>query len=217
MEKPDRPGGQPVRLFKSDFLEFFTHVHPAAVLAVWIPVVVLFLFLAIKNLGPGRIGEIAPCILGGLFLWTLVEYGLHRFVFHHKPKTPYGERISFLFHGVHHAQPLVKTRLVMPPAVSVSLGTGLFALYALAGIGLWGSPGWTYAVFAGSVLGYLCYDMLHYSTHHFRLRSPILRYLRRYHMHHHVQTPNLRFGVTSPLWDAVFGTMPRGRETRTSK
>jgi sterol desaturase/sphingolipid hydroxylase (fatty acid hydroxylase superfamily) len=50
--------------------------------------------------------------------------------------------------------------------------------------------------------------MIHYGTHHIQMRKGYFRMVRQQHMHHHFQTPNKRFGVSSPLWDYVFGTMP---------
>jgi sterol desaturase/sphingolipid hydroxylase (fatty acid hydroxylase superfamily) len=52
------------------------------------------------------------------------------------------------------------------------------------------------------------YDLTHYATHHFPMRGGYAKFLKRYHMQHHYKTPNQRFGVSSPLWDWVFGTMP---------
>ena len=69
--------------------------------------------------------------LAGLFLWTFAEYTLHRFLFHHKPTSPRQERIFFLFHGIHHAQPQVKTRLVMPFPVSIPMALLFFGLFYL--------------------------------------------------------------------------------------
>jgi sterol desaturase/sphingolipid hydroxylase (fatty acid hydroxylase superfamily) len=206
---------EPIRLFRSDFLESFTHIHPAVVLSVWVPVVAAFLTAAIVR--AARTGAASAALyiplgyLAGLFLWTLVEYLLHRFVFHFKPRTPRQERISFLVHGVHHAQPMEKTRLVMPPAVSVPLALLFYGLFWLVIGLLMGRPAWVAPLFAGLVSGYIAYDMLHYSTHHFRLRPAALRFLRSHHMRHHAGTWNDRFGVSSPLWDYVFGTMPADR------
>jgi sterol desaturase/sphingolipid hydroxylase (fatty acid hydroxylase superfamily) len=133
---------------------------------------------------------------------------VHRFVFHFPPRTPWQERLSFLFHGVHHAQPRSKTRLVMPPMVSVPLALLFYALFYLVVVVLLGVPHWLPALFAGFVSGYLAYDMLHYAMHHAPMRARPLKYVRRYHMLHHTQTPGRRFGVSSPLWDWVFGTKP---------
>jgi sterol desaturase/sphingolipid hydroxylase (fatty acid hydroxylase superfamily) len=139
----------------------------------------------------------------------LAEYTLHRFVFHFRPRSPWQERVSFLFHGVHHAQPMSKTRLVMPPALSIPLACLFYSLFWLIISVFLGAPRWVLPVFSGTVMGYVIYDMIHYSTHHFRVRWRWWVYIRRFHLRHHTQTPSLRFGVTSPLWDIVFGTMPR--------
>lgn len=197
----------PIRLFKSDFLEFFTHISPVTVLIIWVPVAVYFLYRAAAALGPGAgWGHIPAGFLLGIVIWTFAEYMLHRFVFHYEPKTERQEKIFFLFHGVHHAQPQLKTRLVMPPVVSIPLAFLFYGLYYLVVAVLLGAPQWVAPLFSGFVVGYLIYDMTHYATHHFPMRSGYLKYLKRYHMMHHYKTPNQRFGVSSPLWDFVFGT-----------
>jgi sterol desaturase/sphingolipid hydroxylase (fatty acid hydroxylase superfamily) len=202
----------PIRLFRSDFLEFFTHISPVVVVLIWLPVAVFFIARPILFwAGPGFPLYIPTAILIGVFLWTFAEYTLHRFVFHFRARSPWQERVIFLFHGVHHAQPQCKTRLVMPPAVSIPMALVSYGLiYGLVGVGL-RSPHWIDPLFAGFILGYLMYDMIHYATHHFPMRSGVLKYLKRYHMQHHYKTPDQRFGVSSPLWDAVFGTMPEAK------
>jgi sterol desaturase/sphingolipid hydroxylase (fatty acid hydroxylase superfamily) len=200
---------EPIRLFKSDFLEFFTHIHPAVVLAIWLPVAAAFLAVAIVGRRAGLSPLYIPAgFLVGLFVWTLAEYTLHRFVFHFPPRTPWQERLSFLIHGVHHAQPMSKTRLVMPPPVSIPLALLFYGFFYLVLGVLLGVRHWVAPLFSGFITGYLIYDMLHYSTHHFRLSFRVWQFLRQHHMRHHSQTPNMRFGVSSPLWDIVFGTMP---------
>jgi len=201
----------PIRLFKSDLLEFFTHIHPVVVLVIYVPVAVFFLVTAIISQPPVSISKaiyIPVGLLIGLFLWTFTEYTLHRFVFHFRPRAPWQERMAFLFHGVHHAQPKMKTRLVMPPPVSIPLALLFYAaFYLILDIAL-GIPYWIPPTFAGFITGYLIYDMTHYATHHWAMRSGYLKFLKRYHMQHHYKTPDKRFGVSSPLWDTVFGTKP---------
>ena len=198
-----------VRLFKSDFLEFFSHIHPATILVIWIPVIGFFGFLSFR-LAPPEINLLLylPLFLGGLLLWTFMEYILHRFVFHFHAATERGKRISFLFHGIHHAEPMDKTRLVMPPAVSIPLGGFFFAVFYLVFGVIAGRAHLLYPAFTGFALGYLLYDVTHYSLHHFTIRSGYLQAVRKNHMRHHAAEPDRRFGVTSNLWDYVFGTMP---------
>jgi sterol desaturase/sphingolipid hydroxylase (fatty acid hydroxylase superfamily) len=195
----------PIRLFKSDFLEFFTHITPQAIVVIWSPVIVLFLIAAVQQ-GAGLI--ILPAFVLGLFIWSFAEYTLHRFVFHFPPRTPTMERIVFLFHGVHHAQPNLKTRLVMPPVVSVPLAFVFYGLFTLIFGTLLNAPLWVVPTFAGTLTGYLIYDLTHYATHHWPLHNRYYKFLKKHHMLHHFKTEDARFGVTSPVWDYVFKTMP---------
>jgi sterol desaturase/sphingolipid hydroxylase (fatty acid hydroxylase superfamily) len=199
----------PIRLFKSDLLEFFTHIHPGAVVALWLPVILGFLAWAAAAPAPGRAVFIPACWVTGVFLWTLVEYCLHRFLFHYEARTEAGRRIFYLFHGVHHAQPMCKSRLVMPFVLSIPLGLLFYGAFDLVVGVIAGRSAWVAPLFAGIVSGYLAYDMMHYASHHFRLKSPLLKAIRKSHMQHHGSTHDMRFGVSSPLWDYVFGTMPR--------
>ena len=192
-----------IRLFQSDFLEFFTHISPVAIIVVWVPVTVILLYLAARVTA---LATILAAFLIGLFLWTLGEYTLHRFLFHYNARSEKAKRIFFLFHGVHHAQPQDKTRLVMPFPVSIPLALVFYGLfYLILGV-LLKAPQWVNPLTAGFMVGYLAYDLTHYATHHFPMRSGYAKYLKRYHMAHHYKDPNTRYGVSSPLWDFVFRT-----------
>jgi sterol desaturase/sphingolipid hydroxylase (fatty acid hydroxylase superfamily) len=207
----------PIRLFKSNYLEFFTHIHPAVIVIIWLPVAIYFMTRAVLTRAAGVSALYLPAgFLFGLFLWTFTEYTLHRFVFHYEPRTPLQERIIFLFHGIHHAQPQCITRLVMPPAVSIPGGLIYFGLLNLILGTLLGIPQWIGPIISGLVSGYLVYDLTHYATHHFPMRHGFLKFLKRYHMQHHYKTPKQRFGVSSPLWDLVFGTYPQ-KESRAAE
>jgi dihydroceramide fatty acyl 2-hydroxylase len=198
---------QSIRLFKSDFLEFFTHISPVTILVLWLPLTAFLLVKAVQAAPAGIFPWYIPgAFVMGLFLWTFGEYTLHRFLFHYKAKTPQTERIFFLFHGVHHATPQDKTRLVMPFPVSIPMGLIYYGLITLILGGLLKIPQWIYPLAAGTVAGYLTYDLVHYATHHFPMRRGYAKYIKRYHMAHHYKSPDTRFGVSSPLWDWVFGT-----------
>lgn len=192
-----------IRLFQSDFLEFFTHISPVTIVVIWGPVTVLLLYLSAQTATPG---VLLGAFFLGLFLWTLGEYTLHRFLFHYEAKSERAKRIFFLFHGVHHAQPQDKTRLVMPLPVSIPLALVFYGLFYLVFAVLLKAPQWVNPLTAGFMVGYLIYDLTHYATHHFPMRSGYAKYIKRYHMAHHYKDPNTRYGVSSPLWDWVFGT-----------
>ncbi len=197
-----------MRIFESDFLEAFTHISPVTIVIVWVPVVI-YLFVRALLAAPDT--QFPFYILGGavvgLFLWSAAEYLLHRFLFHYEPGNPRLERLFFLFHGVHHEQPQDKTRLVMPLAVSIPLAVIFYGLYHVLFATALNAPHWVDPVMGGFIIGYLIYDLIHYATHHFPMRSKVAKYLKRHHMIHHYKRPDLRYGVSSPLWDWVFGTL----------
>jgi sterol desaturase/sphingolipid hydroxylase (fatty acid hydroxylase superfamily) len=195
------------KMFENPFLDFFSRTHWLAVPIVWLPVVAALVGTAFAR-GVAWYVTVGAFALGTA-VWTLTEYALHRTAFHWVPATSWGPRFHFLVHGVHHDFEKDPYRLVMPPAVSIALGLlfyGLFrgaaALLGLAGI----DGGWHLGGFAGFVLGYVVYDCTHYMLHHWRPRSRRMKRLRAHHMNHHHNHPDRRFGVSTTLWDRVFGT-----------
>ncbi|MDD5361122.1 MAG: sterol desaturase family protein [Ignavibacteria bacterium] len=189
-----------VRLFKNPVLEYFSHIHPAMPIIVYIPVVAIILFFAYTYT---TITNIIAFFAGGIVLWSLFEYVFHRFVFHYNPKTDFGKRIHFLSHGVHHDYPRDRTRLVMPLLVSVPLAIIFyFIFYYVFG------PVFYLPIFAGFIFGYVCYDSIHYATHHIKLPGKAGSYIKEYHLKHHYVNPDSAYGVSSPLWDFVFMTVP---------
>lgn len=187
------------RMFKSDFLEFFSKVHPATPAVVYLPVVTFSIYMASQVSGLGALGIVWRVGVGYL-MWTLLEYWLHRLVFHLPHEGPITKKIYFYVHGVHHDYPYDHHRLVMPLAVSVGLATLFFGLFSA----IWGVMMWPY--FAGLALGYVLYDTIHWYTHAGKPKNRILKALRRKHMIHHFKDDDVWFGVSCPWWDYVFGT-----------
>jgi sterol desaturase/sphingolipid hydroxylase (fatty acid hydroxylase superfamily) len=185
-------------MFRSPLLDFFSRVHPSVPLIIFVPVIVL---LEAWSLSKVSVAATLGLTVAGYGVWTLLEYWLHRVVFHFEPEQGIGARLHWIIHGVHHDHPNDPLRLVMPPAVSVPLAAALFGLFELiAGPRL--APGLS----AGLFIGYLAYDMLHYYVHHFRPRGRIGRTLRELHMRHHFQDHTRGYGVSAPYWDHVFRT-----------
>lgn len=197
---------QSIRLFDNPLLEALSHVHPIMPLLVWLPVAAWLLLRAVTVHEIGAAG-LAGIGVAGLLTWTFAEYTLHRFVFHYPAKSRLGQRFVFLFHGVHHDTPQDKTRLVMPPVGAALILGVLWLLFSSVLPYPWAEP-----FTAFFLLGYLVYDYIHYATHHFPMRHPLLRFLKQYHMRHHFASDGGRFGVSSPLWDWVFGTYHPPRE-----
>lgn len=191
-----------VRLFKSDFLESFSRVHPVVPLVLYVPIVGIMLYQSvISQLIAGS--GIFVLMVAGIFTWTLAEYLLHRFFFHIPAKTPLLQRLYWVIHGIHHDYPNDSKRLVMPPAVSIPLAVFFFMIFSL----MFGNA-LVYPFYAGFVSGYLLYDTTHYATHHFRMRGRLGQWLKQHHMRHHYQDNRKAFGVSSTVWDHVFRTMP---------
>jgi 4-hydroxysphinganine ceramide fatty acyl 2-hydroxylase len=194
-ETPDSP-----RMFESDFVDFFSRTHWAIVPLLYVPAAIYLLWYGFAQAGVGVLASIA-LFIGGALTWSIIEYWLHRTFFHWVPKGPLGERIHFLAHGVHHSWPKDKYRLVMPPAVSISLFWAFLGIFFLA-LG----PRLVWPFQAGFVVGYMSYDMTHYYVHHYNPKTRYGLALKKHHMLHHFKDPTKPFGVSSMLWDYVFGT-----------
>ncbi len=188
-----------VRMFESNFMEFFSHVHPATPVILYGPIIALMLYLAFVQKGLSFLAVLGFFVVGGL-TWTLLEYIIHRYVFHYEPKTRVGKLLHFIIHGVHHDYPNDATRLVMPPIVSVPLAVVFYVVFILT-LGRF-AP----AALAGFGFGYVCYDTIHYATHHFAMKRGVWRWLKQYHLRHHYHDDQGGYGVSSPLWDYVFKT-----------
>src|SRR5881394_2784909 len=190
-----------VRMFESDFMEFFSRVHPAVPLILYLPVIGYMLSVSVwhRHL---PVATVVLLFLLGILLWTLLEYLIHRYIFHYEPKTRVGKRLHFVVHGVHHDYPQDASRLVAPPAFSLPVA----AIFYLLFLGVFGrvAP----APFAGFLFGYLCYDMIHYATHHFSMKRGVGLWLKQYHLRHHYKDDANGYGVSNPLWDYVFRTRP---------
>lgn len=189
-----------VRMFKSDFMEALSRVHPAVPLIIFVPVILYMFYLSYWYFQL-PLTNIFGLVMFGVFVWTITEYLLHRFIFHLELKSEFGKKIHFIFHGVHHDYPSDSRRLVMPPSVSIPLASLFYILFRF----LIGDVA-VYPFFAGFLSGYLFYDMTHYAVHHFNMHSKFWLALKHHHIKHHYKDPDRGFGVSSPLWDIVFGT-----------
>ncbi len=189
-----------VRMFESNFLDKFSRVSWYVPLVIFLPAIVFFFYDSIVNVGLGTQKTII-LFFAGLLTWTAIEYLFHRFIFHYEPSGLIGRKMHFMIHGVHHAYPNDSLRLVMPPILSLPLSTSFYFIFLFA-FGLNSS-----ALFAGFIMGYLAYDMMHYATHHAHfMKADWFIKIKQHHMRHHFQDPDNGFGVSSALWDKIFKT-----------
>jgi dihydroceramide fatty acyl 2-hydroxylase len=185
-------------MFESDLLDRLSRVHPAVPVVIFLPAIVVFFVLGVRDL---TAGETVGLFAAGWVFWTLMEYWIHRLVFHFEPEQKLGARFHWIIHGVHHDHPNDPLRLVMPPSVSVPLAAAFYGLFVLV---LEGAAADMFA--SGFLAGYLVYDMTHYHVHHHRPRSGVGKLMRELHMRHHFQDDTRGFGISAPFWDYVFGT-----------
>lgn len=199
-ERPIATGTE--RLFDNPILERLTRSHIA------VPITLFVLYaggLIIINLVNSSV-QISLSILLFLCGWltfSWVEYLVHRYLFHISTVTVAREKFQYAVHGVHHHHPKDKDRLAMPPVLSIAIATLLLFILKLF-IG-----DFVYAFLPGFLVGYAFYLLIHYLVHIHRAPKNIFRNLWINHGTHHYKDGQIIFGVSSPLWDYVYGTMKK--------
>uniref|UniRef100_A0A3P8RM07 Fatty acid 2-hydroxylase n=1 Tax=Amphiprion percula TaxID=161767 RepID=A0A3P8RM07_AMPPE len=214
-----QPVDRPIRLFGNPFMEASTKTSWYWVPVVWLPVVFYLSWYCFTTLAKGttRIDltsdvsipvhkyMFVPLFLLGWFLWSFIEYCIHRFVFHMKPPAHnyYLIMLHFLLHGQHHKSPFDGSRLVFPPGIA-SIMVGSFymilckTLPEILGV----------SVFVGGLCGYVVYDMIHYYLHYGSPKRGSYMYgLKAYHVKHHFEHQRAGFGITTTFWDHPFDTV----------
>ena len=197
MGKLNENGG---RIFKNSFLESFTKSNPQITISFYSLFILMFLILNFK-LTTTTSFQTVIIYTSALFCWTFMEYFLHRYLFHIDEYFPKLKRLHYMLHGVHHDHPRDQQRLFMPPLPGTIISAFLFLFWYI----FLGS--YTFAFMAGIVNGYLIYSYIHYSVHT-KAVFPPLRFLWKHHALHHYKYHDKAYGVSSPLWDIIFGTMP---------
>ncbi|KAL7415184.1 hypothetical protein BDY24DRAFT_383994 [Mrakia frigida] len=218
------------RMFPYPFLEVFTLTQWYIVPIIWVPIWVTLFITSTLQFSPQTVNMTATTLLStvlsgkagsipfptsqalantgmcwaiGCFLWTLLEYGFHRFLFHvdyYLPDNNVALLIHFTAHGVHHFLPMDGLRLVMPPVLFFILQLP-FTNLAHAILPHSAANG----VISGAFTFYVFYDCMHYAMHHTKLPAYLTK-MKQYHLAHHYKNFELGFGVTSKIWDVVFGT-----------
>jgi len=189
-----------IPLFPNKFIDKFSRVAWYVPLIVFVPVIAYFSYISFATYNFSVL-KFLLFLVAGFFLWSLIEYLFHRFVFHYYPKSKLGRKLHFMMHGVHHAYPNDSMRLVMPPLMSIPLATGFYFIWSFVFQANF-AP-----IFTGFIMGYLGYDMMHYATHHAKfMKAAWFLNIKNHHMKHHYQDPDHGFGVTSDFWDKIFRT-----------
>ena len=200
LDRPDNFGS--ATLFSNPVLERISRTH------ISIPIT-LFLFISTVSMYYGVVATSIPLGFGlafsvlGILAFTLVEYLMHKHFFHMEPDTPLKDKLQYNVHGVHHDYPRDKDRLAMPPFVSAAYAAILYLVFTLlmGDFALYFLPGF--------LLGYSGYLGVHYVVHVYNPPKNFLKVLWVNHAIHHYKDPDSAFGVSSPLWDYLLGTLPK--------
>lgn len=198
--KPQAKGSK--QLFKNPILEKLSRTHIA------VPVVLFITYsgaLLYWNVTHTSLSAATTVILffAGVLAFTWVEYNVHRYVFHMKTYTAARAKMQYVMHGVHHEFPKDKDRLAMPPLLSITISTILLLLFRVI------MGDFVFAFLPGFIVGYAAYISIHYMVHAFQPPRNFLKALWVNHSVHHYKNGEVVFGVSSPLWDHIYGTFAR--------
>ncbi len=199
-KRPKHKGS--AKLFNNPILEKLTHTHISMPLIIFTVIAAVLIYYGIVEKG-FRVPEMILLFIAGAVFFTFIEYIMHRYFYHMPATTEKRKKIAYTMHGVHHDYPKDKSRLAMPPVLSLIIATVFFVLYrAVMG-------DYAFGFLAGFLMGYNAYLGVHYSVHAFKVPNNFLKVLWYHHSIHHYREPDRAFGVSSPLWDHIFRTMPR--------
>jgi sterol desaturase/sphingolipid hydroxylase (fatty acid hydroxylase superfamily) len=198
LQKPKNSGRK--ILFDHPVLEKLSRTH------ISVPVVIFILYgtaLLVWSITHTflNVWQTSGMFLIGVISFTWIEYLTHRYVFHMDISTEIRARWQYLIHGVHHEFPKDKGRLAMPPIVSVTIATILVLLFRLILGDL------AFSFLPGFLTGYAAYLSVHYMIHAFQPPKNFLKVLWINHSIHHYKNGESVFGVSSPLWDYIYGTL----------
>ena len=196
--KPKSRGSK--QLFRNPVLEKLSRTHISIPLTVFLTFSAALLFWNIEHTSLTAL-ETTGMFVFGCIAFTWVEYNVHRFVFHMPTYNKIRKKAQYIIHGVHHEFPKDKDRLAMPPLVSVTVATVLLLVFKVILGDL------VFSFLPGFIVGYAGYLSVHYIVHAYQPPRNFFKVLWINHGTHHYKNGNIIFGVSSPLWDYVYGTM----------
>lgn len=202
-EKKIKNEGQGI-IFQHPVLEVMTKAPAPVSATLYIGIVSGLLYTGYSKEVTASLLTAAVVFFGALFFWTFFEYIFHRYVNHldeYFPDSELAHRVAHTIHGIHHEYPRDRERLMMPPIPGL-------VIVGLLYLGFWLLlDSWVYIFMPGFMIGYLIYASVHIAVHKRKVPS-LLKTQYRHHALHHYKYPGKAFGVSTTLWDRVFGTMP---------
>jgi sterol desaturase/sphingolipid hydroxylase (fatty acid hydroxylase superfamily) len=195
------------QLFKNPILEKLSRTHISVPLTIFFVYSAALLYWNVTHTSLSAGTTIGMFFLG-FVTFTWIEYMVHRYVFHMGTFTALREKIQYTVHGVHHEFPKDKSRLAMPPLLSITISTVLLLLFRLM------MGDFVFSFLPGMLVGYAYYLSVHYMVHVYQPPKNIFKWLWINHAVHHYKDGEYVFGVSSPIWDYIYGTM---REKKTAE
>lgn len=188
------------QLFKNPILEKLSRTHISIPLTIFFSYAAALLYWSITHTDLSAWTTIGMFVFG-FVLFTWVEYMTHRYIFHMATFTRWREKLQYTIHGVHHEYPKDKERLAMPPLLSITISTLLLLGLRLILGDL------VFSFLPGFLVGYAFYLSVHYIVHVYQPPKNLFKALWINHSVHHYKHGEYIFGVSSPFWDYVYGTM----------
>jgi len=206
----DPKGSGTKQLFDNPILEKLSRTHIAVPITILNGAALFILYWGFAERDM-QILTLLGLFFAGFLIFTLVEYLVHKYVFHMVPSSKFKESLQYKVHGVHHDYPKDKDRLAMPPLLSATLAAVLFFFFRLIMGDL------AFGFMPGFVFGYTSYLFVHYIVHAWSPPNNIFKELWIHHSIHHYKDHERAYGVSSPLWDLILGTMPKKRKSKSSE
>lgn len=201
--KPKNTGTK--KVFDNPILERLTRTHISVPITILMTIAAGLLYVAFVYTDYTHLTPlyVVGLYFTGFFLFTLIEYIAHRYLFHMKPTNEFKRKVQYALHGLHHEYPKDKDRLAMPPIMSFLLAIVFFFVFrALMGTMVFG-------FLPGFITGYCGYLFVHFIVHAYNPPNNIFKGLWLNHAVHHYKDNTQIFGVSSQLWDYVFGTIKK--------
>jgi sterol desaturase/sphingolipid hydroxylase (fatty acid hydroxylase superfamily) len=196
-----------IKVFKHPILNKLSRTNPLVAISIYCLISLGMVIYGFAVSTPLLTHSVA-LFVAGLLLFSLVEYATHRFMYHSGENYQDEKNWQYKVHGVHHAVPNEKDLLALPIPLALLVSGLLFMLFYL--------PMGQHALFffPGFLSGYAAYLFVHYKVHTSKPPKNAFSYLWKHHLIHHYSDDERAYGVSSPLWDIVFGTMPKKTSTK---
>ncbi len=195
------------KMFKNPVLDKLTSSHASIPIAMLILFGIVFLYQGLVHTQL-TMSNYMILVFIGILSWTLFEYIMHRYLYHMVPTNKIKGWIQYNMHGMHHEYPKDKSRLAMPPIAIIAISFMFLYMFNLI------MGDFTYGFTPGFLFGYAGYLGVHFTVHAFKPPKNTFKVLWVNHAIHHYKDPDAAFGVSSPLWDHIFRTLPKKKKSK---